>query len=150
MATVEISSLADNDVARVCDVLPLARLAQDDGGYLVAWLDAAPVGHVYVARTVPPELQDVFVLEQHRRKGIATALLRAAESECRRRSCTEVRISVSLDGDAAKSLYTALGYRDVGIPPRRVLGTVQIRSGPLEVDDTLLTLVKTLADAPDA
>ena len=34
---------------------------------------------------------------------------------------------------------------DSGQPPKRVRGTVQIRSGPLEVDDTLLTWEKRLA-----
>ena len=41
-------------------------------------------------------------------------------------------------------LHRDLGYHDVGIPPRRVHGTIQIRTGPLEVDDTLLTWEKSL------
>jgi hypothetical protein len=46
---------------------------------------------------------------------------------------------VSADSPAAQALYRKLGFADTGIPPRRVKGTVQIRTGPLEVDDTLLT-----------
>ncbi len=38
--------------------------------------------------------------------------------------------------------------RDVGIPPRRVQGTIQIRTGPIDVDDTLLTLEKSLERTP--
>jgi GNAT superfamily N-acetyltransferase len=144
MVMTEISMLADAQLDQVCDALPLARLLQGNGDYLIAWLDREPIGHVYVAWTAPPELQDLYVLDAHRRTGVATALLAAAEGECRRRSCAEVRVTVSVDGDAAQTLYAALGYRDVGIAPRRVLGTVQIRTGPLEVDDTLLTLVKQL------
>jgi hypothetical protein len=44
----------------------------------------------------------------------------------------------------ALALYRGLGYGDVGIPSRRVHGTIQIRTGPLEVDDTLLTWEKSL------
>jgi GNAT superfamily N-acetyltransferase len=110
----------------------------------LAWLDDAPIGHVYVARTSPPELQDLYVLDAHRRRGVATTLLGAAEDECRRTSCTEVRVTVSVDGTGAQALYAARGYRDVGIAPRRVSGTVQLRTGPIEVDDTLLTLSKSL------
>jgi GNAT superfamily N-acetyltransferase len=144
MATIEISPLDAAQVERVCDALPLSRHYQGDGGYLVAWLDGVPIGHVYVARTTPPELQDLYVLDAHRRQGVASALLGAAEDDCRRASCTDVRLSVSVDGAAALTLYTALGYRDAGVPPRRVRGTVQLRTGPIEVDDTLLTLAKPL------
>ena len=45
----------------------------------------------------------------------------------------------------AQALYRKLGFADTGIPPRRVQGTVQIRTGPLEVDDTLLTWEKRLS-----
>jgi GNAT superfamily N-acetyltransferase len=147
--TIEVAALSDAQVEQVCNVLPLERLAQGDGGYLDAWLDGAPVVHVYVARTTPPELQDVFVLEPHRRKGIASTLLEAAEADCCRASCTEVCVSVSVEGVVAKTLYESRGYRDTGIAPRRVLGTVQLRSGPFAVDDTLLTLVKPLPDGTD-
>ena len=34
---------------------------------------------------------------------------------------------------------------NAGLPPRRVQGTIQIRSGPLEVEDTLITWEKKLA-----
>ena len=33
---------------------------------------------------------------------------------------------------------------DAGVPPRRVHGTIQIRTGPIDVDDTLLTWEKRL------
>jgi hypothetical protein len=42
-------------------------------------------------------------------------------------------------------LYAKLGYRDAGVPPQRVQGTIMVRSGPLEVDDTLIYLAKSLA-----
>ena len=43
-----------------------------------------------------------------------------------------------------QALYRRCGYIDTGIPPRRVRGTIMLRTGPLEVDDTLLTWEKRL------
>ena len=60
------------------------------------------------------------------------------------RGADRLRLSVSVDNEAALALYRGLGYGDVGNPPRRVHGTIQIRTGPIEVDDTLLTWEKSL------
>jgi hypothetical protein len=40
-------------------------------------------------------------------------------------------------------LYRSLGFVDVGIAPLEVHGVVNIRTGPIEVNDTLLTWEKT-------
>jgi ribosomal protein S18 acetylase RimI-like enzyme len=140
----QIRELTPNDVERVGAVLGLARLGQGDGYYLVAWEDDEPVGHAHLALTDPPELQDVSVRPEYRRRGIATALAVAAERAVIARGGHRLRLSVSVDNGAALVLYRGLGYNDVGIPPRRVHGTIQIRTGPLEVDDTLLTWEKSL------
>ena len=140
----QIRELAANEVERVSAVLGLARLDQGNGVYLVAWDDDEPLGHAYLALTDPPELQDVSVRAEHRRHGVATALAAAAEEMAVSRGFDRLRLSVSIGNDAARSLYARLGYRDCGIPPRRVQGTIQIRTGPIEVDDTLLTWEKSL------
>jgi GNAT superfamily N-acetyltransferase len=120
--------------------LGLARLPRGDGSfYLVAWEGDEPVGHAHLALSDPPELQDVEVLPAHRRRGVATALTCAAEAEVRARGWAVLTLTVSADNEAAQALYRALGYRDTGRAPRRVRGTVQLRTGPLDVDDTLLT-----------
>jgi len=142
-----IRALDPADVARVTAVLGLARLHQGDGSYLVAWEDGEPVGHLHLAMTEPPELQDLEVRDVARGRGIATALIAEAESRCAERGWERVRVAVSVDNPRARRLYERLGYEDVGIPPRRVTGTVQLRAGPLEVDDTLLTLEKALTGA---
>jgi [ribosomal protein S18]-alanine N-acetyltransferase len=131
--------------------LGLARLPRDDGSfYLVAWEGDDPCGHAHLALTDPPELQDVEVLPAHRRRGVATALTRAAEHEALARGHTVLTLTVSVDNEAAQAVYRALGYRETGVPPRRVQGVVQIRSGPLEVDDTLLTWERTLVPSESA
>lgn len=135
----EIRPLASDEVEHVGAVLGLARLGQAAGVYLVSWEDGQPTGHAHLALGDPPELQDVEVRSGYRRRGIASALVRAVEAEAVARGCSRLRVKVSATSAPAQALYRRLGYRDTGLPPNRVRGTIQIRTGPLEVDDTLLT-----------
>jgi GNAT superfamily N-acetyltransferase len=131
--------------------LGLARLPRDDGSfYLVAWDGAEPLGHAHLALTDPPEVQDVEVLELHRGRGIGTALVEAAERDAAARGFDRLTITVSTGKPAVQALYERAGFHDAGAPLRRVTGTVLIRTGPLEVDDTLRTLEKPLSISRDA
>jgi ribosomal protein S18 acetylase RimI-like enzyme len=141
----EVRPLAPEQADRVAAVLGLARLDQGDGFYLVAWDGEEPAGHAHLALTDPPELQDVEVVAGYRRRGVGLALTAAAEAEALRRGFDRLRVTVSVDNAAAQALYRTLGYGDTGLPPRRVRGTVMIRTGPLEVDDTLQTWDKRLS-----
>jgi GNAT superfamily N-acetyltransferase len=147
-----IRPLRDDERERVIAAgLGLARLPREDGSfYLVAWDGDEPVGHAHLALTDPPEVQDVEVLERRRGEGIGSALIAAAEHEAAARGCNRLTMTVSEGKPEVRALYARLGYRDAGLPPRRVAGTVQIRTGPLTVDDTLLTLEKSLSisDSP--
>ena len=144
----QIRELASTEVDRVGAVLGLARLGQGDGFYLVAWEDDEPLGHAYLALTDPPELQDVDVRPEQRRRGVASALTTAAEREARDRGFDRLRLRVSVGNEAAQAVYRGLDYRDSDVPPKRVHGTVQIRTGPIEVDDTLLTWEKPIGEGP--
>jgi ribosomal protein S18 acetylase RimI-like enzyme len=139
-----VRRLDDEEVERVAAVLGLARLNQGDGFYLVAWEDDEPLGHAHLALSDPPELQDVSVRPEHRRRGVAKVLTAAAEAQARRRGADRLQLTVSADNETAQALYRGSGYVDVGIPPKRVQGTIMIRTGPIEVDDTLLTWEKRL------
>jgi GNAT superfamily N-acetyltransferase len=144
--------LKPGEVERVARHLPLNRLRRDfeeHSTYLVAWEDAVPVGHAHIAWSGThlglPEIQDVFVVPELRRRGIASQLTHAAEEEARARGWDRISLSVSRDANpAASRLYAKLGYAGAGVEPVRVLGQVMLRSGPLEVDDTLVYLVKEL------
>jgi GNAT superfamily N-acetyltransferase len=130
--------------------LGLSRLPRGDGSfYLVAWEGDQPIGHAHLALSDPPELQDVSVLPAHRRRGVATALTRAAEGEAAARGHGTLTLTVGIANEAAQSLYRLLGYLDAGLPPKRVKGTVQIRTGLVEVDDTLLTWERDLSISGD-
>jgi GNAT superfamily N-acetyltransferase len=139
----EIRRLADDEVEQVAAVLGLARLGSD-GFYLVAWRGGEPLGHAHLALGQAPELQDVAVRPAHRRLGIASALTQAAEAAAAAQGFDRLRVTVSDANPAAQGLYRKHGYRDTGIPPKRVHGTILIRTGPIEVDDTVLTWEKRL------
>jgi GNAT superfamily N-acetyltransferase len=149
---VTVRELKPSEVESVGRHLPLSRLPRDfeeRSTYLVAWEDTVLVGHAHIAWSGThlglPEIQDVFVLPELRRRGIASQLTHAAEEEARARGWDRISLSVSRDANpAASRLYAKLGYADAGAEPVRVLGQVMLRSGPLDVDDTLVYLVKEL------
>ena len=125
--------------------LPLHRL-DGAGTYLVAWDGGEPVGHAHIAwretKLGIPEIQDVYVLPEQRRRGVASALTRAAERAVADRDHASISLSCGIANEPARRLYERLGYVDAGIPPERVLGTITIRGRRVEVDDTLVYLVK--------
>lgn len=129
-------------------MLGLARLDHGDGLYLVAWHGDEPVGHAHLGLTDPPELQDVAVRAEHRRRRVASAPTEAVEREATARGFDRLRVMMSLDNEAAQALYRKYGYVEAGIPPKRMLGTIVIRTGPIDVDDTLLTWEKPLTRRP--
>jgi GNAT superfamily N-acetyltransferase len=139
--------LTPDEVERVDAALPLSRLDHVQT-YLVAWDGDEPVGHAHVAWEGGdlglPEVQDVFVLGRRRRGGVATALMAEAERLAAAEGHERLAIGHSAANEAARRLYEGLGYRDAGVPPRRVEGTILIRGRPLEVDDTIVYLVKDL------
>ena len=143
----KIRVLKAEDVEQVGDALGLARLDQGDGFYLVAWRDDEPAGHLHLALTDPPELQDVQVGAGHRRRGVATMLVAAAEREARARGFTRIHVDVAVDNHPAQALYRTCGFSDIGLAPRPVKGTIVIRTGPIEVDDVLVTWGKDLTEA---
>jgi ribosomal protein S18 acetylase RimI-like enzyme len=89
-----------------------------------------------------PEVQDVFVPERHRRQGIGTELTRAAERLAEARGHKRISLSFGIANDGARRLYEQLGYRRADLEPQRVQGTILIRGEPVDVDDTLIYLVK--------
>ena len=146
-----IAELASSEIDLVDRHLPLSRLDRrgDGGTYLIAWEDNHPVGHAHIEWSGThlglPEIQDVYVSPEHRRRGVATSLARAAEAEARTRGWTSISLSVSQDGNAAaKLLYTNLGYVAADTAPVRVSGVITLRGQPFEVDDTLVYLAKPL------
>ncbi len=59
-----------------------------------------------------PEIQDLNVIPSHRRKGVATAIIKWCEGLARAKGCTQIGIAVGLfkDYGPAQILYIKLGY----------------------------------------
>jgi ribosomal protein S18 acetylase RimI-like enzyme len=146
---ISVRPLTDADLPAVDARLPLHRLDQQgERTYLVAWDAAEPVGHAHIAwrgHGGIPEIQDAFVLAERRDEGVGSALTSAAEREAAARGHREIGLTVSVANIPARRLYERLGYADSGEEPQRVSGTITLRGEPLEVDDTLVWLVKRLA-----
>jgi ribosomal-protein-alanine N-acetyltransferase len=60
----------------------------------------------------------VAVGPEHRRRGIGTRLMRAAETTCQERGLSAIRLEVSTNNVAAIEFYHNLGYRTDGVLPR--------------------------------
>lgn len=143
-SALDVRVLERAEIDRVVRVLGLARLHQGDGVYLVAWQDDEPIGHLHLALSDPPELQDVEVAAGHRRRGVARTLIAAAEREVCSRGFFTLRVRVGVGNESAQALYADCGYVDVGLEPERVHGPIEIRTGTIEIDDMLLTWEKRL------
>jgi len=142
---IEIRIMTADEVEVVDRHLPLDRLDQPGGDWLVAWDDSEPVGHAHLDwRSDPPQVQNVFVGESHRRLGIASRLSEAAEALVRERGYDRIALDVDVENEAARALYEKLGYGELGTPPRRKHGTILLRGKPFSFDVMLIDLVKEL------
>ena len=146
---IDVRELDVDDFVRA-SALPLHRFDgfTDRGTYLVAWDEDAPVGHVFVAwggtELGLPELQDMYVAPDRRDAGIGTALAEAAEALALRRGHDRCSLSTGTGNDSALRLYERLGYKAAGVE-KRVTGRIEVRGGFIDVDETLVYLVKDLS-----
>jgi aminoglycoside 3-N-acetyltransferase I len=98
-----------------------AVLADDDTILLVAFDDAHPTGFVlaYVLRRRHGDARQLFVYEvdvapAHRRRGVATALLRELESFAVENGIGRGFVLTDRDNVAAMELYRSVGGREEG------------------------------------
>lgn len=96
-------------------------------GAEIAKLIENPAVFVLLARGVEPqgfamswaaasdsELLTIAVVPEARRRGVAAALVVAAETAARLRGATSMHLEVAEDNVAARALYEKLGYEEAG------------------------------------
>jgi GNAT superfamily N-acetyltransferase len=97
------------------------EVASHDGAIFMGEVDETIAGFICVVsrlRGSPDDpavfawVHDIFVRPAHRRRGVATALMGAAESFVRSRGARELRLGVLDRNGPARVLYQRLGFRD--------------------------------------
>lgn len=167
---IEIVNAGEGDISALCSVGIHAAGGAKDAAYftrclqeqaagarnvLLAHADGLPAGfavlnwrpsYALYKRLGIPEIQDLNVAPDFRRRGIATALIRYCEDLARAKGCAQAGISVGLDSGygAAQRLYVKLGYMPDGFGV--TYDREPVRRGELRpVDDDLcLMLVRDL------
>ncbi len=96
----------------------LRELLRDSsrGAVWLLEVDGAPAGHVVLSVRFAMEfggllgyIDDLFVKQDHRRRGVARAGLAVLLDECRRRGCRAIHVEVAPDNVAANALYRSCG-----------------------------------------
>jgi GNAT superfamily N-acetyltransferase len=117
--------------------------------YLVAWDEDRPIGvavilwdgpfHPDVRAALPDavEISNVHVHDDHRGRGVGTALIRDAE---RRIDHGTVTVGVGVENPDADRLYRRLGYADTGLQ----WTTEYVASTGANVTERSVTLAKSL------
>jgi [ribosomal protein S18]-alanine N-acetyltransferase len=102
------------------DAAALERILALPGGFgYLAWRQGAPAGFI-LARDLGGEVEilSVGVLPGWRRRGIGRALMDAVVAEAQRRRAGSLVLEVATENDAARELYAACGFVQVGRRPR--------------------------------
>jgi len=106
-----------------------------EGVFLAAWSGDRPLGYVFLKWDPPPPpvyasewasrvakpcacLENLFVIEEYRGKGIGSTIVLETEREAARRGFELIGLAVDPKRNpAAHALYLRLGFSDIGLPP---------------------------------
>ena len=111
-------------IERQCFSLPWteACIAKELTNPLSYWLVAteadAVIGYIGSQSVLgEADIMNVAVAPEHRRKGVAEALLIALQNALREKNVYSLTLEVRVSNSAAKALYEKLGYVEVGRRP---------------------------------
>lgn len=93
--------------------LPLIILvAENEVGSLTGFIEVGLRSHADGCDTRQPVgfVEGWFVLDTHRRKGVGSQLIAAAEEWARSQGCIEMASDTWLDGDVSQRAHEAMGY----------------------------------------
>lgn len=130
-----VAAIQEHERTRVPELRPADEVAaayadwladtvrKRDGLLLLAWDDDQPVGLIAAwsasddDMNLRPEhrsyvdVADLFVVDTHRRRGVARALLADVEATMRARGCTQIRLTSKASNVEALATYDATGFK---------------------------------------
>jgi len=109
-----LSRIAENFDRMLADPLCWSALASD-GEAAQAVITVSTVLYVEWGRL--GEIGDLYVLPEHRRKGLARRLVEHAKAWCRAQGCSEVSVTITAAGERRHGLsqfYARLGFAQSG------------------------------------
>lgn len=101
-----------------------AEVTGENAYYLVAFPPEAPgridayAGLLSPRGAAEADIQTIAVAPRARRHGLGRTLMLALLGEARKRGAREVFLEVRADNPGARTLYTALGFEEIGVRPR--------------------------------
>ncbi|RAP76981.1 GNAT family N-acetyltransferase [Paenibacillus montanisoli] len=128
-----------------------------EGVYLIAWDHETPIGGFLVRWSGPQDeavssridvsgrayLEGGLTLDEYRRKGVATAIIREAERLAKLHGCTHIGMEVgSSDNPDAKRLYEKLGYIDWGCGDFTISWESKDAGGNSRIDSEVVTFLQ--------
>lgn len=105
------------DAARVATLLRKVLADAVLGRVWLATIDGQPAAYLLAVfvfslefQGLTAEIDELFVLAQHRGAGIGGLLLDAAEKHFRSHGCTHVALQIGRDNEAARAFYQRRGF----------------------------------------
>ena len=104
------------------------------------WVDAestaAPVGSIWLGQATDqrsgvlhPYVLMLYVAPNHRRRGLATALLTVAHQWAQQQGHRQISLQVFSDNQVAQALYTSLGYQPEAVLMKKELFKADVKAG---------------------
>jgi GNAT superfamily N-acetyltransferase len=107
------------DAQRSAAVLRRALADEKLGRAWIARIGGAPAGYVFIVFVfsiehggLTAEIDEFFVLSEHRGHAVGAQLLAAAEAACRAAGCTRIALQLGRENEAARRFYRRRGYAE--------------------------------------
>lgn len=123
-AEFDAAIIADYPFSAVGKMYYEQRIAAATGCMLVALIDGAIVGYLcgglikgesYRALPMIAELENMFVLEEHRSRGVGGELCDAFFAWCKKQGVNKVKVSASAQNAAAIAFYRRRGFQEYAL-----------------------------------
>ncbi len=89
-------------------------MKEGDSLFLIVWKGNIPIGHGRIIWRNIPVIEDMFIENKYRSKGIGTKLLKRLELYIERKNHNKIRLYVDPKNRKAERLYLRKGYKLTG------------------------------------